>query len=101
MFLFDFNWQIQHFLNQFWWPLNSLLLVIAVITAYLAYKKPIYAAAITVIFLPGYLFRSYVSWLPFTFLEVLIWLTFLGWMIGKWRFAISDWRLARYLTAKT
>ena len=105
MFLFDFNWQIQHFLNQFWWPLNSLLLVIAVITAYLAYKKPIYAAAITVVFLPGYLFRSYISWLPFTFLEVLIWLTFLGWMIGKWRFAISDllaslrgrsWRLTRY-----
>src|SRR3989344_5068284 len=97
MFWFDSNWQIQHFLNQFWWPLNSLLLVIAVITAYLAYKKPIYAAAITVVFLPGYLFRSYISWLPFTFLEVLIWLTFLGWAIKTiFNFQFSIFNLARY-----
>jgi len=43
MFWFDFAWDIQHFLNQFWWQINFLLLVIIVVLGYLAYKKPEYA----------------------------------------------------------
>ena len=83
MFWFDFNWQIQHFLNQFWWPINFLLLIILVVLGYLAYKKPAYAAWLTIILLPTYLFRSKIWFLPFTFLELCIWVTFLGWFFNK------------------
>src|SRR3989338_4365177 len=62
MFIFDFNWQIQNFLNQFWWQINFLLLVILVMLSYL--------------------FRSKIYFLPFTFLELCIWITFLGWLIN-------------------
>src|SRR3989344_1336760 len=82
MFIFDFNWQIQNFLNQFWWQINFLLLVILVMLSYLAYKKPIYAIGLTIILLPTYLFRSKIYFLPFTFLELCIWITFLGWLIN-------------------
>jgi putative inorganic carbon (HCO3(-)) transporter len=81
MFWFDFNWQIQHFLNQFWWPINFLLLVILVILGYLSYKKPVQAVGLTIILLPTYLFRSRIWFLPVTFLELCIWVTFLGWLI--------------------
>src|SRR3989338_1330555 len=83
MFWFDFNWQIQQFLIQFWWQINFLLLVILVIIGYLAYKKPIYALGLTIVLLPTYLFRSYVWFLPFTFLELCICVTFLGWLFAK------------------
>ncbi|MFA6382478.1 MAG: O-antigen ligase family protein [Candidatus Buchananbacteria bacterium] len=91
MFLFDLNWQIQHFLNQFFWPINFLLVAILVILAYLSYKKPIYAVGLTIVLLPTYLFRSKIWFptpsgaegLPFTFLEVCIWVTFLGWLINS------------------
>ncbi len=83
MFLFDFNWQIQTFLNQFWYQINFLLLVILVILGYLAYKKPAYAVGLTIILLPTYLFRSKIWFLPFTYLELCIWVTFLGWVINK------------------
>ena len=83
MFIFDFNWQIQHFLNQFWWQINFLLLIILVILGYLAYNKPIYAVGLTIILLPTYLFRSQIWFLPFTFLELCIWVTFLGWLINR------------------
>lgn len=83
MFLFDFHWQIQSFLNQFWWQINFLLLVILVILGYLALKKPIYAAGLTIILLPTYLFRSQIGWLPFTFLELCILVTFIGWLINR------------------
>ena len=82
MFWFDFNWQIQHFLNQFWWQINFLLLVILVVLGYLAYKKPIYAVGLTIILLPTYLFRSKIWFLPFTFLELCILITFIGWSIN-------------------
>ena len=82
MFWFDFNWQIQHFLNQFWWPVNFGLLVIAGLVAYLAYRKPLYAVATTIILLPTYLFRSQIWFVPITFLELLIWLTFFGWILS-------------------
>ncbi|MFA6255185.1 MAG: O-antigen ligase family protein [Patescibacteria group bacterium] len=77
MFIFDFNWQIQSFLNQFWYQINFLLLVILVILGYLAYKKPAYAVGLTIILLPTYLFRSKIWFLPFTYLELCIWVTFL------------------------
>jgi O-antigen ligase len=85
MFLFDFNWQIQGWLNQFFWPINILLIALLVILAYLAYKKPAYAVGLTIILLPTYLFRSKVWFpvpsgvegLPFTYLELCIWITFL------------------------
>jgi len=91
MFFFDFNWQIQHFLNQFFWPINFLLIAILVIIGYLAYKKPAYAAGLTIILLPTYLFRSKiwfpvpsgVEGLPVTFLELCIWVTFLGWLTNS------------------
>jgi len=91
MFFFDFNWQIQHFLNQFFWPINFLLIAILVIIGYLAYKKPAYAAGLTIILLPTYLFRSKiwfpvpsgVEGLPVTFLELCIWATFLGWLTNS------------------
>ena len=83
MFWFDFNWQIQSFLNQFWWQINFLLLVILVILGYLSYKKPVYAVGLTIIMLPTYLFRSQIFGIPFTFLELCILITFLGWLINK------------------
>ena len=85
MFWFDFNWQIQHFLNQLWWPINFLLLIVAGLVAYLAYRKPIYALATTIVLLPTYLFRSQISFGPITFLELLIWLTFFGWLFSRSR----------------
>ncbi len=83
MFWFDFAFDIQHVLNHYWWPINAALLIIAAIVGYLAYKKPAYAAGITIILLPTYLFRSYIDFLPFTFLEVCIWVTFLGWLASS------------------
>ena len=85
MFFFDFNWQIQSFLNQFFWPVNFLLLAILVILGYLAYKKPAYAAGLTIILLPTYLFRSKIWFLPVTFLELCIWITFIGWVFSLLR----------------
>ncbi|MFA6410325.1 MAG: O-antigen ligase family protein [Candidatus Buchananbacteria bacterium] len=81
MFWFDFNWQIQTFLNQFYLELNFLLLVILVVLGYLSYKKPIYAAAGTIILLPTYLVRSQIWFIPITFLELCILITFFGWLI--------------------
>ncbi len=83
MFWFDFNWQIQSFLNQFWWQINFLLLVILVILAYLSYKKPIYAIGLTTILLPTYLFRSQIWFIPVTFLELCILVTFFGWLVKQ------------------
>src|SRR3989338_2807050 len=85
MFWFDFNWQIQQFLIQFWWQINFLLLVILVIIGYLAYKKPVYAVGLTIILLPTYLFRSYVWFLPLTFLELCIWVTLFGWLFNYYK----------------
>lgn len=81
MFWFDFSWDIQHFLNQFWWQINFLLLVIIVVLGYLGYKHPTYAVGLTIILLPTYLFRSKIWFLPFTFLELAIWVLFLAWAI--------------------
>ena len=80
MFLFDFNWQIQHLLNQFFWPINFSLLVILVILGYLSWKKPVYAVGLTIVCLPTYLFRSQIFGIPFTFLELCILVTFVGWL---------------------
>ncbi|HLC89409.1 MAG TPA: O-antigen ligase family protein [Patescibacteria group bacterium] len=82
MFIFDFHWQIQHFLNQFWWQINFLLLVILVVLGYLAIKKPVYAAGLTIILLPTYLFRSNILGVPFTYLELCILVTFIGWVLN-------------------
>jgi len=81
MFFFDFSWPIQHFLNQFWWQINFLLLVILVILGFLSWKKPAYAAGLTIILLPTYLFRAKIWFVPFTFLELCVWVTFIGWLI--------------------
>lgn len=83
MFWFDFSWDIQNFLNQFWWQINFLLLVLLVIVGYLAYKKPAQAAGLVIILLPTYLFRSKVWFLPVTFLELAIWTLFLGWLLKQ------------------
>lgn len=83
MFWFDFHWQIQHFLNQLWWPVNFLLLINIVILGYLSYKKPTYAVGLTIILLPTYLFRSKIWFLPLTYLEICIWTTFLGWVVSQ------------------
>lgn len=83
MFFFDLNWQIQHFLNQFFWQINFLLLVILVILGYLAYKKPVYAIGLTITLLPTYLLRSKIWFLPLTFLELCIWVTFFGWLVNR------------------
>ncbi|MBN1779377.1 MAG: O-antigen ligase family protein [Candidatus Buchananbacteria bacterium] len=80
MFWFDFNWQIQNLLLQFWWPINLLLLVVAGLILFLAYKKTTYALGLIIILLPTYLFRSNIGFLPFTYLELIFWLTFLGWL---------------------
>ena len=82
MFWFDFAWDIQNFLNQFWWQINFALLVILVLLGYLAYKQPAYAVGLTIVLLPTYLFRSYVWFLPFTFLELCIWVLFVGWLVN-------------------
>ncbi len=81
MFIFDFNWQIQSFLNLFWWQINFLLLVILVVLGYLSYKKPVYAVSLTIIMLPTYLFRADLFGIPITFLELCILTTFLGYLI--------------------
>ena len=81
MFWFDFAWDIQHFLNQWWWQINILLLVILVVLAYLSYREPVKAVTLTIILLPTYLFRSQVWFLPLTFLELCIWVVFGGWLI--------------------
>lgn len=78
MFWFDFSWEIQHILNQFWWPINIGLLVVLLLIGYLSYKAPAYATGLTIILLPTYLFRSQIWFLPFTFLELCIWTLFIG-----------------------
>jgi len=83
MFLFDFNWEIQHFLNQFWLLINFCLLILAVTLAYLSYKNPIRAIGLTIILLPSYLLRSKIGFLPITFLEVCIGITFFGWLAKR------------------
>jgi len=96
MFIFDFNWQIQNLLNQFWWQINFLLLVILVVLGYLSYKKPVYAVGLTIIMLPTYLFRSEIFGIPFTFLELCIWVTFLGWIINtraNYKLLITNYQL--------
>ena len=76
MFWFDFSWEIQHFLNQFWLQINFLLLIIFVFTGYLSYKNTAQAVGLTIILLPTYLFRSSIFGIPLTFLEILILITF-------------------------
>lgn len=83
MFWFDFAWDIQHFLNQFWWQINFVLLVILVVLGYLGYKKPAYAAGGLIILLPTYLFRSKILFLPFTFLELALIVVFISWLVSK------------------
>jgi O-antigen ligase len=83
MFFFDFSAEIQNFLNLFWWQINFLLLAILVILGYLAVKKPVWAVCLTIILLPTYLFRSKIWFLPFTYLELCIWITFIGWIINR------------------
>ena len=83
MFWFDFAWEIQHILNQFWWQINFLLLVIIVVLGYLSYKNPTYAVGLVIILLPTYLFRSSVGFLPFTFLELCVWVLFVGFFISQ------------------
>ncbi|MDX9893768.1 MAG: O-antigen ligase family protein [Patescibacteria group bacterium] len=85
MFWFDFTWDIQHLLNQFWIPINVLLMITLAILAYLAYKKPVWAVSLTTLLLPTYLLRSKIYFLPLTFLEICIWLTFLGWLLNHWQ----------------
>src|SRR3989344_6765082 len=82
MFWFDLHWQIQSILNNIWYPLNGLLLTIAGGIAYLGYRKPVWAVAMTIVLLPTYLFRSLIYFLPFTFLEVCIIATFSGWVLA-------------------
>ena len=82
MFWFDFSWEIQHILNQFWWPIQFALLALAVTIGFLSYKKPAYAVSLTILMLPTYLFRSSIYFLPFTFLEVCIWALFIGYFWG-------------------
>ena len=82
MFWFDFHWQIQTILNSIWYPLNGLLLIVAGVIAYLGYRKPVWAVAMTIVLLPTYLFRSSIYFLPFTFLEVCIIATFSGWVLA-------------------
>jgi len=83
MFFFDFPADIQALLNSFWWQINFLLLVILIILGYLSIKKTVWAAGLTIILLPTYLFRSKFGFLPFTFLELCILTTFGGWLINK------------------
>lgn len=83
MFLFDFNWQIQQTLNQWWWLINMALLIILVALGWLSYKKPAYAVGLTIILLPTYLVRSKIFFLPLTFIEICVWVTFIGWLISR------------------
>ncbi len=100
MFWFDFNWEIQHFLNQWWWQINFLLLVILVVLGYLSYRRPIQAIALTITLLPTYLFRSQVWFLPFTFLELCILITFCGWIIKlifqRYQLPVTSYQLYRW-----
>ncbi len=98
MFLFDFHWQIQNILNQFWHQINFLLLILLVILGYLSWKKPIYAAGLVIILLPTYLFRSKIWFLPFTYLELCIWtifiITFTKSLLAKnYRLGAADYKL--------
>ena len=81
MFWFDFAWEIQNVLNQWWWQINFSLLVILVILGWLSWKNPIYGISLTIILMPTYLFRSQVWFFPFTYLEICIWVVFLTWFI--------------------
>lgn len=86
MFNFDFTTDIQAWLNQFWWQINFLLLILIVVLGYLAIKKPIRAVCLTIILLPTYLFRSKISFLPFTFFELCILVTFFGWCFHEHKY---------------
>lgn len=81
MFWFDFAWDIQHVLNQWWWQINFLLLIVFVLLIQLTWKKPINGLALTIVLLPTYLIRSQIWFLPFTYLEICIWAVFLTWFI--------------------
>lgn len=82
MFTFDFAWDIQHSLNQIWGVVQFALIVLLLINAYLSFKKPVLGVALTIICLPTYLLRSKFYFLPFTFLEICIWLNFVGFYAG-------------------
>ncbi|MFA5022176.1 MAG: O-antigen ligase family protein [Patescibacteria group bacterium] len=81
MFWFDYNWQIQDLLNQSWYQLNFLMLIVLVVLGYLSFKKSIYACALTIILLPTYLCRSQIWFVPITYLELCLLVTFFGWFI--------------------
>lgn len=83
MFYFDFPADIQAILNFYWWPINLTLLFLFAVVCYLAIKKPVWAAGLTIFLLPTYLFRSKIGFLPFTFLELCLLATFLGWIINQ------------------
>ena len=83
MFYFDFPVDIQSLMNSYWWQINFLLLFLYLTLAYLSIKKTVWAAGLTIILLPTYLFRSKIGFLPFTFLELCLLTTFLGWLINK------------------
>src|SRR3989339_31147 len=80
MIWFDLAWDLQHVLNPWWWQINIALLITLVLVGYLGIKRPALAVAATIILLPTYLFRSRLAFLPFTYLELLIWVTCVSWL---------------------
>src|SRR3989344_1806850 len=99
MFWFDFNWQIQQLLNQWWWLINIGGLGLIGLLGYWGYKKPAYAVGGTLIALPTYLLRSTVWFVPLTFLELCIWVTFCGWLLGTIRHHRFTLALRQYRAA--
>ena len=60
-----------------------LLIIFSLIFIWLSWKKPIWAIALIVLALPAYTIRFQLLSVPFTLLEVMIWLCFLTYFI-KW-----------------
>ncbi len=85
MFWLDLHWQLQQALLPWWWTIQIVIISILGVATYYSYKKPIYSLAIITALLPTYLLRSNIGWLPFTFLELLIWFTFFGWLMQAWK----------------
>jgi len=83
MFWFDYNYDLQNLLNQQWWLINFLLLATLVVIGFLAHKKTVLAAGLTIILLPTYLIRTKIGPIPVTFLELAILVTFFGWLTQK------------------
>ncbi len=68
------------------------LILASAVFILLAWRQLVWGLALIIVLLPSYLWRWEFFGLPSTFLEIMIWLLFLVWLIKDKRFAHINWR---------